>query len=369
MSGRVTCRKRLMEAVLGNEAEQKRVAVEQTEGVDEDEGCSDVFPLLALPVDVLVYVLSKLDAISLVNIELTARSFRARHAASRLRITEQAAREALETRFDNKIKLDSDWRLPSWKQRLYLEDAGAGFDTTRGKLEGFAFEKGDRPNSVKHIKLVGLGPKMLVSDVSSHQEPRLRWRLRVKGNTAVEFGVVPVSLQERKKALHKCLTETGGMLCVGFCSQITVGSQLPFKVPVVKGTIVEMIVQDGKASFMVMNPSDGWDVRWENDRRVHSQYRGPGDIHFVQEFPRAADVKLALTAWAKADFDVMHACGHTASICSARKLLEEEMGSAFKMAARRSSLALDEDSSSAGEQRNSGDEVSPRSLYDISEPW
>lgn len=86
-------------------------------------------------------------------------------------------------------------RLPSWKHQFYLEEAGAGFDTRHGEREGFAFEKGDRPNSVKHIKLQGLGPKMLVSDVSSHQKTMLRWRLRVKGNTAVEFGVVPVDLQ------------------------------------------------------------------------------------------------------------------------------------------------------------------------------
>lgn len=179
--------------------------------------------------------------------------------------------------------------------------------------------------------------------------------------------MVPVSHQDRKKALHKCLTETGGTLCVGFCSQITVGSQLPFKVPVVKGTIVEMTVQEGKASFMVLNPSDGWDVRWENDRRVHSQYRGPSDINFVQEFPQTTDVKLALTAWAKADFDVMHPCGHTASICSARKLLEEEMGSAFKMVAPKPSL-VDDDSSSA-DQKNSGDDTSPRSFCDIGDQW
>lgn len=72
------------------------------------------------------------------------------------------------------------------------------------------------------------------------------------------------------------------MLCVGFCSQITVGSQLPFKVPVVKGTIVEILVKGGRAKFMVMNPSDGWDVRWENDRRVHSQYRYACDDAFLE---------------------------------------------------------------------------------------
>eukprot|EP00210_Caulerpa_lentillifera_P007495 g7161.t1 len=164
----------------------------------------------------------------------------------------------------------------------------------------------DETTRLGQVKLVGPGPKMLVSDLSSHQQFLMRWRLRVKGNTAVEFGIVPVALQERKKALHKCLTETDQVLCVGFCSQITVGSQLPFRCPVVKGTIVEISIDNGRADFLVLNPSDGWDVRWKNDRRVHSQYRGPGEIRFSQEFPREFDVKLALTAWAKADFDVLH---------------------------------------------------------------
>lgn len=47
----------------------------------------------------------------------------------------------------------------------------------------------------KRVYLVGMGPKLLVSDFSTKESPVLRWRLRVKGNTAVEFGVVPLSLQ------------------------------------------------------------------------------------------------------------------------------------------------------------------------------
>lgn len=46
-----------------------------------------------------------------------------------------------------------------------------------------------------HIKLEGMGPKLLVSDVSTADQPVLRWRLVVRGNTAVEFGVVPLCLQ------------------------------------------------------------------------------------------------------------------------------------------------------------------------------
>lgn len=39
-----------------------------------------------------------------------------------------------------------------------------------------------------------MGPKLLVSDLSTADQPVLRWRVVVRGNTAVEFGVVPLSM-------------------------------------------------------------------------------------------------------------------------------------------------------------------------------
>lgn len=95
-------------------------------------------------------------------------------------------------------------------------------------------------------------------------------------------------------------------------------------------------------------------------------YRGPGDIQFAQEFSKSIDLKLALTAWAKADFDVMHTCGHTASICSARNLLEEEIGGSHRLDNNKpsSSIAIFPEDSSGAEQRNSGDDSSPRSDVD-----
>lgn len=39
-----------------------------------------------------------------------------------------------------------------------------------------------------------LGPKLLVSDVTTLDRNVLRWRLRVTGNMAVEFGMVPTNL-------------------------------------------------------------------------------------------------------------------------------------------------------------------------------
>lgn len=59
----------------------------------------DVFPLLALPVDVLVNIFSKLDAKSMAAAELVTGAFRARHPGSGIRLVEQAARDALERRY------------------------------------------------------------------------------------------------------------------------------------------------------------------------------------------------------------------------------------------------------------------------------
>lgn len=64
-----------------------------------------------------------------------------------------------------------------------------------------------------HIKLEGMGPKLLVSDVSTADQPVLRWRLVVRGNTAVEFGVVPLCLEVRSRIDQVCTHRKISTLC------------------------------------------------------------------------------------------------------------------------------------------------------------
>jgi hypothetical protein len=49
--------------------------------------------------------------------------------------------------------------------------------------------------SVARIKLEGPGPKLLLSDQSTATCELLHWRIELRGNNAVEFGIVPASLQ------------------------------------------------------------------------------------------------------------------------------------------------------------------------------
>lgn len=112
----------------------------------------------------------------------------------------------------------------SWKQRLGLEDSFVGFDVNR-RAHIFELRKGADGVKSHTITLqgmrmlathvdcnsfnlmrnaaddpyttVGMGPKLLVSDVSTSEQRTLRWCVTIQGNTAIEFGVVPVVQQVR----------------------------------------------------------------------------------------------------------------------------------------------------------------------------
>lgn len=99
-------------------------------------------------------------------------------------------------------------RRRTWTERLYLEsDAGAGFDRAHCEAAGFRFAFGgpasgggaQQAPAPRGVRLLGMGPKLLLSDATTASQPVLRWQLRVKGNTAVEFGVVPAGLEVRRR--------------------------------------------------------------------------------------------------------------------------------------------------------------------------
>jgi hypothetical protein len=96
-------------------------------------------------------------------------------------------------------------RRRCWLGRLFIEDAGVGFASFQWAPSAsqqqpadpapqYRFLRPSCPEAFLHIRLDGMGPKLLVSDLSTADQPLLRWRLVVRGNTAVEFGVVPLCL-------------------------------------------------------------------------------------------------------------------------------------------------------------------------------
>jgi hypothetical protein len=53
-------------------------------------------------------------------------------------------------------------------------------------------------------------------------------------------------------------------------------------------------------------PEDAKEISWQNGQPVHRPYRGPSQLRFEQDFPADYDIRLAVTSWAKAHFEVLH---------------------------------------------------------------
>lgn len=125
----------------------------------------------------------------------------------------------------------SGFRDVDWKQRLRTEECLTGFDPTllqragrvlsaaslaalevtdnispallaSPKVSGICFlgvsVANDPHGGISSVSLPQrLGPRLLVSDWGTFDQPILRWRLRIRGNMAVELGVVPLSMVVR----------------------------------------------------------------------------------------------------------------------------------------------------------------------------
>lgn len=245
------------------------------------------------------------------------------------------------------------FRAANWIERLHIEESAATFDMARCERSGFQFINGharllrdsirradvsesvsmggvldevDGPSEpwpeeglvpelafsptdqfLTAVTLEGIGPKLLVSEYSTAQKPVLRWRLELRGNNAVEFGVCPASLQDQPKALHKCFECQNGVRPSGFCSAITVGSLLPVKLPLMRGSVVEILLSKSRLSYIVTNPPNGTEMTWHNAVTVPKPYKGPREFRFETDLDSGeVPMKLAITCWARAQFDVLH---------------------------------------------------------------
>eukprot|EP00882_Tetradesmus_deserticola_P017270 GHRQ01018495.1.p1 GENE.GHRQ01018495.1~~GHRQ01018495.1.p1 ORF type:complete len:203 (+),score=48.06 GHRQ01018495.1:203-811(+) len=174
--------------------------VPSNNAVDADVQLEPASMLMGLPREVLVQILSFMDAQGLLAVSKVCKAFRAFDTSSNLRLVEYVAKtQALTAAGDQSGR----WRRRSWLTRLFIEDCGVGFSSFKwassspapaGVPPQYKFMPPSAPGSYLNIKLEGMGPKLLVSDLSTADQPVLRWRLVVRGNTAVEFGVVPLSM-------------------------------------------------------------------------------------------------------------------------------------------------------------------------------
>jgi len=254
----------------------------------------------------LEQVLSNLDARTLGLVAQSCKAFRTYDPVTNLRFVDKVARDLVHVKCGTANP--ARWKNYNWLERLYIEGTITNFDRKRCEKQGFQFHD-NKESSTVNIKLEGIGPKLLVSDVTTADVPLMRWRMELKGNNAMEFGVIPECLQEKGKSMHKCEECPCGDRSAGFASSITVGSTLPIKVPLMRGSVIEILAMKHRLEFMISNPQGGMEMVWHNTHTVPKAYKGPSEMHFDHPLQSTKPLKLAATCWARASVDVLHVPG------------------------------------------------------------
>ena len=149
-------------------------------------------------------------------------------------------------------------RLSTPQQQLRLCASFGGFDHERCVQHGFTFAPPCAAGAPPHalcVKLPGMGPRTLLS-ASTATQPFLHWKLRVRGNLAFELACLPdqEALLDDARAAHKCVEGAGGAKAVGFHSESTLGSMLTHRLPVERGTCIEVLARRGLLRVVVTAP-------------------------------------------------------------------------------------------------------------------
>lgn len=269
--------------------QQKRAKLDSSTNLSHSNPLGMSFT--ALPCCLQDVILGNLDAKSLCLVSAVCKS---------LKWTAQRIAEDLVIKICGK-ELAGRWKYMRWLERLRVEETSTSYDTAVCAKGNFCLLT-DSAGVLTDVKLEGLGPKLLVSDLSTAESSLLRWRFIVRGNTAFECGVVPVAMQEEPKALHKRLVPQ----CEGFTSTICVGSKLHIKLPVTEGAIVEVVASKGQLQILLTIPPDSTMLHRSAQRTMVTSYCGPEYAQLTLPVRSDVPLKLAATCWANSHLQLLH---------------------------------------------------------------
>jgi hypothetical protein len=87
-------------------------------------------------------------------------------------------------------------------------------------------------------------------------------------------------------------------------------------------------------------PADAKELNWHNGQPVQRPYRGPTQLRFEQDFPSDFEVRLAVTSWAKAHFEVLHSGYHVASEWAAEAAVAQAAAAEYAAVEAQATAAL-----------------------------
>lgn len=116
-------------------------------------------------------------------------------------------------------------------------------------------------------------------------------------------------MKDIPKALHECRADENdpSVRPLGFSSSITAGSKLAVTLPLMHGSIVEIVASKDRLRYVVTNPLNGASIVRKNDGVVVAvPYTGPREFRFEQDTVPGQAFKLAITLWSHAVLQVLH---------------------------------------------------------------
>ena len=60
--------------------------------------------------------------------------------------------------------------------------------------------------------------------------------------------------------------------------QITAGSLLPLKAPVMRGTVLDIVARRGRLEVVLQYPPGATEISWQAGQPVQRPYRGPSQV-------------------------------------------------------------------------------------------
>lgn len=160
-----------------------------------------------------------------------------------------------------------------WYRKLIFHSMISDFDTEHGAANGFRFHNYHLLGNVAY--LTNDGPKLLLSKYSTQDVPILMLRFFVRGNTAIEFGLVKNEESEYNNVnvLHQ------GVSQYGVSSHITVGSLLPMHITICKGALVTLAYKRGEFRYSIRHFVNSEQLIWQGNRTVPRPYTGPPEMN------------------------------------------------------------------------------------------
>jgi hypothetical protein len=179
----------------------------------------------------------------------------------------------------------------TWTHNLRLLVSQIDFDHVLGQQNNFvAYQE----TGHSMIALNGMGPKMLVSSASTHDQPIIMMQFTMIGNTAIEIGLIADNPDNTYTRAN--FKDYG----IGVASKVTVGSYFGTSLVVCKKSVITVVIKGRTFKVLVQHSPDENELVWKNTRTQPAPYIGSTQVQACFQLPNDVNFRVGMCCWAQA---------------------------------------------------------------------